>query len=97
MASLVPARWVMLFSTICPPTTPTELEAAGAPPLDVRHAPRSFHTFDEHEEYAALCREMVGRFDEPTLVQHDQGHVVPTSDAVLAQARAFLEARLAEG
>uniref|UniRef100_A0A7S2JMB0 Carrier domain-containing protein n=1 Tax=Haptolina brevifila TaxID=156173 RepID=A0A7S2JMB0_9EUKA len=96
VASLIPARWVMLFSTITPPT-PAELEAVGAPKLDMLYQQRSFHTFDEEEEYAALCKDMVSRFNETTTVLHTEGHAVPKTDATLSQARMFLEERLAEG
>ena len=97
VASLVPARWQMLFSTITPPT-PTQLEAAGALPSSPLPRQKGFHCFDLEEEHAALCREMASRRDEPgtTVVHHAEGHVVPTGDAVLEQARAFLAARLSE-
>ena len=97
VASLIPARWQMLFSSITPPT-PTQLQAAGAPPSSPAPRQGSFHCFDEQEEHAALCRKMARRFDEPStlIVNHTEGHVVATSNAVLEKARAFLEARLSE-
>ena len=104
LASLVPSRWTLLFSSILPPAGMQSESGRGRDPAPAasqaarRPSSRrvSLHAFDPSEEHAELCVSMTSRFEAPIVAHHSEGHVVPTGGPVLAQARAFLEARLRE-
>ena len=97
VACMVPSRWILLFSTIAPPSAAeVGIDGSDADSFLVGPSRLSLHAFDPTEEYAPLCREVAGRFEDPNVLEHTAGHTVPMSGAGLTQARAFLQARCEE-
>jgi acyl carrier protein len=91
IASMIDARWAVLFSTITPP--PGRTRKWGRPTL---------HVFDQAEEYVLLCDEMAAQAretapDATEVANHKAGHNVPQDtasvEAVVRFCRAQLEAK----
>ena len=91
IASMIDARWAVLFSTITPP--PDRTRKWGRPTL---------HVFDQAEEYVLLCDEMAAQATKAApeateVTNHKAGHNVPQDaasvEAVVSFCRAQLEAK----
>lgn len=89
MATLVRARWRVLFSAITPPPASRVDPAEAARP--------SLHVFDPKEEHAALCTEVLAGCSLEGAAEaekHAAGHAVPRDAATVERVVSFIRSQL---